>query len=67
MVRLTQTMHQSYVKISTISKWTELSLEPRHLGVPSAMSKMISELMVYSDKLCTYLAPTLTLSPNENK
>ena len=32
MVRLTHTVHLSCVKILTISKWTELSLEPHHLG-----------------------------------
>jgi hypothetical protein len=46
MVCLTQTMHLSCVKISTISKQTELSLEPRHLEVPSGASKTISELMI---------------------
>jgi hypothetical protein len=46
MVRLTQTVHLSYVKINTISKQTKLSLEPCHLGVASSVSKTISELMV---------------------
>ena len=46
MVRSTQTVQLSYIKISTISKWGELSLEPRHLGVPSPASKVISEMMV---------------------
>jgi len=46
MVRLTQTMQLSCVKISTISKRGELSLEPSHLGVPSGASKAISEPMV---------------------
>jgi hypothetical protein len=46
MVHLTQIMHLSCVKISTISKRTMLSLEPRHLGVPSGVSKPISEPMV---------------------
>jgi hypothetical protein len=46
MVRSTQTVHQSWVKISTISKQTELSLEPRHISVPSGAFKMISEPMV---------------------
>jgi hypothetical protein len=43
-------VHLSCVKISTISEWTELSLEPRHLGVPSGASKMISEPMVCLSK-----------------
>ena len=46
MVRSTQTVHLSCVKISTIYKLTELSLEPHHQGVPSGASNMISELMV---------------------
>ena len=46
MVRSTQIVQLSCVKISTISKWGELSLEPRHLGVPSGASKAISEPMV---------------------
>jgi hypothetical protein len=46
MVRSTQTVHLSCVKISTIYKQTELSLEPRHLEVPSGASKTIYELMI---------------------
>ena len=48
MVRSAQTVHLTYVKVSTISKWTEneLPLEPRHQGVPLDASKMISEPMV---------------------
>jgi hypothetical protein len=45
----------------------ELPLEPRHLGVPSGVSKMISNPMVRSVQTCTYIAPTLTLSPNGPK
>jgi hypothetical protein len=48
-------MHLSCVQISTISKQTVLSLEPRHLGVPSGASKSISEMMA-----C--LAQTVNLS-----
>ena len=50
MVRSAQTVHLTYVKVSTITKRTEneLPLEPRHLGVPSGVSKMISEPMVRS-------------------
>jgi hypothetical protein len=47
MVRSPQTVHISCVKISTISKRTELSLEPHHQGVPSTASKMISKSMVH--------------------
>ena len=46
MVRSTQTVQVSCVKISMISEWGELSLEPRHLGVPSGASKVISKPMV---------------------
>ena len=42
----TQTVQLYCVKISTISKWGELSLEPRHLGAPPGASKAISEPMV---------------------
>jgi hypothetical protein len=45
-VRSTQTVHLSCVKITTISKRTKVSLEPRHLGLASGVSKMVSELMV---------------------
>jgi hypothetical protein len=27
--------------------WNEIPIEPRHLGIPSGASKMISEAMVY--------------------
>ena len=39
----------------------EIPHDPRHLGVPSGASKMISEPMVNP---CTYLTSTLTPSPN---
>jgi hypothetical protein len=45
-VRSMQLVHLCLVKISTITKRTEHSLEPNHLGVPSGASKMISELVV---------------------
>jgi hypothetical protein len=54
-VRSTLTMHLSCVKICTISKQTVLSLEPRHLVVPSGASKSIFELVVH-------LAQTVNLS-----
>ena len=46
LVRSTQTVQLSCVKIIAISKWGELSLEPRHLGAPPGASKAISEPMV---------------------
>ena len=52
MVHSTQTMQLSCVKISTISKWVELSLEPHHLGVPSGASKVISKPMVHFGAKC---------------
>ena len=47
MVRSAQTVHLTYVMVSTISKRTEnvLPLEPRHLGAPLGASKMISKPM----------------------
>ena len=50
MVRSAQTVHLTYVMVSTISKQTEneLPLEPRHLGVPSGAPETISEPMVHS-------------------
>jgi hypothetical protein len=41
-----QTMHLSCIKISTIAKQTELSLEPLHLRVPLGVSNTISERIV---------------------
>jgi hypothetical protein len=38
---------------------------PRHLGLPSGASKMISELVVRSAQNVPYLASRLALSPNE--
>ena len=64
MVRSTKTVQLSCIKISTVSKWGELSLEPRHLGVPSGASKTILSLWYVPCKLCNYLATTLALSPN---
>ena len=48
MVRSTQTVHLSCVKISTMSKKdrNELPLQPCHLVEPSSASKMFSKPMV---------------------
>ena len=46
MVCSEQTVHLSCVKISPISKWSEISHDQRHLGVPSGASKMIFEPML---------------------
>jgi hypothetical protein len=50
----TQTVHPSCVKISIISKRTEMSIShvPCHLGVPSSASKMISKPMVCLAQHC---------------
>ena len=53
MVRLTQTVHLSSIKISTIPKQAELSLETRHLGLPSGASKTISKPMARLAQNCT--------------
>jgi hypothetical protein len=48
-----------------------LPLEPCHLGVPSSASKTIFEPMLRLEQTVhlssTYIAPTLTLSPNRPK
>jgi hypothetical protein len=41
----------------------ELPLEARHLGVPQVRPKRFLTLWYIYLKPCTYLAPTLTLSP----
>ena len=50
MVRLAQTVHLSCTDTNTISKRSETGFhkDPRHIGVPSAVSKPISEPMVRS-------------------
>jgi hypothetical protein len=58
MVRLTQTVHLSWAKISAISKWAEFSLESRKLVVSSGASKMTSKPMVR-------LAQTMHLSSTD--
>jgi hypothetical protein len=44
-----QTVHLSCVEINTISKMdqNEIPLDPRHLGVPSEVLKMISMLVLH--------------------
>jgi hypothetical protein len=65
MVRLTQIVHLSYLKISTITQtdWNELPFEPHH-RVPSGVSKMIFEPMVC---LVQTVYLTLTLTPSLNR
>jgi hypothetical protein len=68
MVRATQTVHLSCMKITLISDWTEtrLSLEPHHLGVPSGASKMISESVVRLAQTM-HLSSTNTNTVSERK
>jgi hypothetical protein len=58
-------LHWHYHRLQT--KWNEVWHDPRHLGVPSGASKMISEPMVRSAQPCTYLASRLALSLNGPK
>ena len=55
--------NQHYLQLDRI----ELPLEPHHQGVPSGVSKTISEPMVYFVPNVHNLAPTLTLSPHGPK
>ena len=68
MLRLTQTVHLSCVKISNISKQTKMSF---HLSLVTEYHrehpKWFLSLWYVWCKPCTYLAPTLTLSPNRPK
>jgi hypothetical protein len=58
-------LRQDYHYLRTVQN--EFPLEHRHLVVPSGASKTISKPMVLLAQPCTYLALTLTLSPNEPK
>jgi hypothetical protein len=69
MVRLAQTAHLSCNKFSTISKWSKTSY---HLSLITkayhrVCSKWFLSLWYIWRKPYTYLAPTLTLSPNGPK
>jgi hypothetical protein len=71
---MSSAIHASILHMTQIER-REILHDPRHPGVPSGASKMISKLVVrsmqtmqlscvkISTKRCTYLAPTLTLSP----
>jgi hypothetical protein len=68
MVHSTQTMHLSCVKISTISKRTKL-FHLNHVTSDYHWERpkwFLSRWYVWR-KVCTYLAPRLTLSPNEKR
>jgi len=66
MVRSAQTVHRSCVKISTISKWTEMSFQLSlvTLEYHRVRPKRYMSLWYIWHKPCTYLALTLTPSPN---
>jgi hypothetical protein len=69
LVRSAQTVHLSCIKISTISKQTKSSF---HMILVTQKyqwprSKRFLRLWYIWCKLCTDLAPTLTLSPNRPK
>ena len=68
MLRLTQTVHLSYIKISTIPKQAELLLETRHIGLPSGASKMISKPMAsLAQTVHLSCADTNTVSKQEEE
>jgi hypothetical protein len=52
--------HQQYLQIEQ----KEIPHDPRHLGVPSGTSKMISDVVVRSSQTVHYLASRLALSLN---
>jgi hypothetical protein len=69
MVRSTQTMHLSCVKISTISKLTQICF---HLSLVTkeyrlVCPKRLRSLLDIRRKPCSYIAPNLTQSPNGPK
>jgi hypothetical protein len=68
-VCLAQTMHLSYVKISTISKRTKTSIDLTLVTKEDhqVRPKWFLSLWYVLRKPCTYLAPTLTLYPNRPK
>ena len=69
MVCSMQTVHLSCIKISKISKHIELSfhLSPITQEYHRVHPKWFICLWCIRHKLCTYLAPKLTLSPNRPK
>ena len=69
MVRSMQFVHLSCIKISTISKQRKLifHLSPFTYDYHRVHPKWFLSLWCNRCKLCTYLAPKLTLSPNRPK
>jgi hypothetical protein len=68
-VRLVQSVHLSCTNSNTVSKWTELRFHMTHVTKVFhwVRPKQFSSLWCVRRKLCTYLAPTLMLSPNVPK
>jgi len=66
MVRSSQIMHLSCVEINTISKWTKISFHLTNITLEyhRMCQKWFPCPWYIRRKLCTYLAPRLTLSPN---
>jgi hypothetical protein len=64
-----QTVHLSWIKISSISKQTKPSihLSPFTLEYQQVHTKWFLRLWFIRCKLCTYLTPKLTMSPNGPK
>jgi hypothetical protein len=68
-IRSAQTVHLSWIRISTISKWTETSF---HLSLVSKKCHLVQlkwflSLWYVWQKPCTYLALKLTQSPSGPK
>jgi hypothetical protein len=68
-VRSAQTVHLSWIKICTISKWTKTSF---HLSLVTKECHLVHPKWFLSlwyvwRKPCTYLAPKLTLPPKRPK
>jgi hypothetical protein len=69
MVRLVKTAHLSCVKISTISKQTQTSFNFSLVTLESHRMRLkwfLSQWYIRR-KPCTYIGPTVTLSPNRSK
>jgi hypothetical protein len=69
MVSFAQTMHLSYTDTNTYlqTKQNKIQHDPRHLGVPSGATKMISEPIVRSAQTVHLSRTTVILSPNGSK
>jgi hypothetical protein len=69
MVRLAQTVHLSSTNTNTVSKRTEMRFHMTHITEEFywVCPKQFLSLWYVWRKPCTYLAPTLTLSPNGSK